>query len=242
MQRFIVLISGMAIAAVGAFAAPACVTGSYTSYIALGAGGCTAGYATFSNFSALSFTNIGISALTSDQIQVVPDGTLLAPTLTFIYVNPAGGSAPVTVNQSGQQFAMGFNYLMTLTGAVLSDIQIDSSFANTTPGSASVTKNASLSGGGSFTSTVNDQGVSNAQSNHVGNLVATTGTGVWLISDGTSLQAQVGGSVTQVNFENLFTLTPSVTTGSPETGTILLMGTGLICLGLLFRKRQNVKS
>ncbi|HWZ34309.1 MAG TPA: hypothetical protein VNX18_23385 [Bryobacteraceae bacterium] len=240
MRRTIVLISGLAMAGISAFALPAaCNTGTYTSYVALGSTGCTDGDATFSNFSGLNFQNFGISGLTTDEIQVIPGGTLLAPTLTFLYLNATGAPTPVTVNVNGQQFAMGFNYLMTLSGAVLRDIQMDSVFNNTTPGSVSATKGAQLQTGGTvFTSTVNDQGANNASANHVGNVVPTSGTGVWVITDGVSLQAQSGGVATQTSFENLFIL-DQITTNTPETATMLMMGTGLIGLSLLSRRRRG---
>jgi len=240
MRRTIVLISGLALAGITAFALPAtCTTGTYTSYVALGSTGCTDGDATFSNFSGLNFQNFGIAGLTTDEIQVVPGGTLLAPTLTFVYLNAAGAPTPVTVNVNGQQFAMGFNYLMTLSGVTLTNIQMDSTFNNTVPGSVSATKGAQLQTGGSvFTSTVNDQGLNNASVNHLGNVALTSGNGVWVITDGVSLQAQSGGSATQTNFENLFTLNP-VSANTPETTSMLMMGTGLIGLSLLSRRRRG---
>jgi hypothetical protein len=239
MRKWITLISGMAWAAVSAFALPAnCTTGTYTSYIALGAGGCQDGDATFSNFSNLTFVNIGIGTISPDNLEVIPGGTALAPTLTFVYFN-SGVATPITVSTNGTQFAMGFNYQMTLTGASLVDIMMNSNFANSTPGSASATKNATLLGGGpTSTSTVSDQGSSNALGNHAGNLASTTGTGVWLIGDATSLQAQTAGSVTQANFENLFTLA-AAQTGVPEPVTGVLIGSGLLCLGLVSRRKRQ---
>jgi hypothetical protein len=160
--------------------------------------------------------------------------------LTFTYLNSAGAPTPVTVNSNGQQFQVGINYQMVLTGAILADIQMNSSFSNTTPGSASSTKNAQIGAGPTFISTVSDQGLSTLPGNHSGALIPTTGTGTWTITDGISLQAQTGGSATQSSFQNLFTLS-AVTTATPDAGTVLSIGTGLICLGLIGRRKLKLR-
>src|SRR5262249_44529538 len=143
-----------------------------------------------------------------------------------------------TVNQNGQIFSFNLNYQMTLTGASLIDIQMASTFSNTNPGSASATKNAQLlSGGTIFTSTVNDGGISNPLNTYTSPMIPVSGTGVWIISDTTSLQAQTGGAVTQSGFANLFTL-QATPTSVPEPMTALIIGSGLICVGLVSRRRR----
>lgn len=240
MRTFFRLITG-ALIATAAIAAPACVTESYASYLTLGAGGCSIGDATFSNFSTLSFTNSGgVPALPTSDIQVIPGGTTLDPTLTFEYITTPGGvvtPTPVTVNSSGQIFSFGFSYQMVLTAATLVNIQQDSTFANTSPGSVSSTKNISLlAGGPTLTSTVGDGGVSNSLGTRSGQVVAVTGAGPWLVSDTTSLQAQ-SGMATQSSFENLFSLAPSGTVPEPLTTTMI--GSGLLLVGLGARRRAR---
>jgi hypothetical protein len=241
MRRLIVLISGMSIAG-AAWALPAnCVTGTYASYLALGSTGCQNGNATFSNFGTLGFLNSpGVPQVAAEDIRVIPGGTLLLPTLTFVYLNAAGAPTPVAVNQNGQIFSFGFNYQLALTGANLVGIQMGETFSNTNPGSASATKNAQLLGGIGpiFTSTVNDGGLSNPLGTVNGALTPVSGTGVWVINDTTSLQAQNGGSVTQASFVNLFSLQPSAVT-VPEPMTALLIGSGLLCVGLVSRRRRG---
>jgi hypothetical protein len=158
MRRTIVLLLGASIAGSVALAAPGCLTGTYTTYIAL-LGGCTIGDATFSNFSPIGL--VGSPAITTDEILVTPGGSTLDPTLTYMFINN-GAAQAITVNQNGQSFSVGFTYQLVVTGATLSTIQMDSTFANTDPGAASATKNAQLLGGGTlFTSTVDSGGVSN---------------------------------------------------------------------------------
>jgi len=235
----IILTLAVTIFAASAFATPGCVTGTYTSYIALSGGGCTVGDAVFSNFSALSFVNSpGVDPLPSDDIEITPGGTPTAPTLVFVYTDGMGNSTPVTFSQNGNIFSFGLNYQLTPTGANLSSVQIASDFSNTSPGSVSATKNAQLLGGGPiYTSTVSDGGVSNSLSNVSGTVASVAGSGTWVISDTISLQAQTGGVVTQAGFTNLFDETPA-TTGEPLTA--FLVGTGLFGLGFGARRRKRL--
>ncbi len=226
-----------------AFAAPACVTGTYASYQALSSG-CSIGDAAFSNFSALSFVNSGVVPLTASEIEVIPSGTPTDAILTFVYLNADGTATPVTVNSSGQIFAFGLNFDVAASPSTLTGIQMASTFSNTSPGSVSTTKTAELLGGPTFSpSTVSDGGVSNAMGTYSGTLIPVSGVGTFFITDATSLQAQ-SGSVTQTGFENSFLLTPASTT-TPEVGSLAMLGSGLVFLGLIAsstRKRRRARN
>jgi len=245
-MRILIAVIAGALIATASFAAPACTTGTYATYATSGFS-CTEGDATFGTFSPLSFVNSGgVPTLTEDNIEVIPGGTLVDPTLTFVYVTPGANgpvAAPVTVNTLGQIFSFGFNYEMVLTGATLSNLQMDSTFMNTSPGSASATKNAQLlSGGTTFSSSVGDGGVSNPLATYQGAVTPVTGTGTWVINDTTSLQAQ-SGSVTQDSFENLFE-SAAIGTTTPEPMTSAMIGSGLLLIGLIVRRggRGRVRS
>jgi len=241
-MRRINLILGVTAFAAVAYATPACITGTYASYVALGSGGCVLGDSTVGTFSNLSFVNTpDVPPLPAADIEVVAGGTLTAPTLTFIYTNAAGVPTPVNLNTNGSVFSFGFNYQMTPNGANLTSIQEDSTFSNTTPGSVSATKSVQLQSGGTvFTSTVSDQGTShNPSATLPGSIVPVTGSGTWVIADTISLQAQTGGLVSSSGVENLFVLT--ATSGTPEPLTAFMIGSGLLCLGLVAPRRRSTK-
>lgn len=241
MQRWILLCFGTAFAT-SAFALPTtCVTGTYASYVSLGATGCQDGNATFNNFGTLGFTNSGgVSTIPTSDIIVIPGGTALDPTLRFEYGTLAASvitPAPETVNVAGQIFSMGFAYQIAFTEANLSSIQMGETFSNTTSGSVSATKNAQIASGPVFTSTVTDGGVSNsANTTLAGNLATTSGTGIWTITDTVSLQAQTG-SATQNSFENLYS--SAAATSVPEPSTMLIAAAVLLGLGMVRRRRRS---
>ena len=238
-----ILITALCLCVVPALAAPACVTGTYADYQAL-SGGCTIGDALFSNFSNLSFVNSpGVVALTSSEIQVIPSGTATEDLLTFVYLNANATPTPVTLNQNGQIFSGSLSFDILVGPSVLTGIQMDSTFGNSSPGSASASKTAQLlTGGPAITSTVNDGGVSNAMGTYSGTIMPVTGTGMFLITDTTSLQAQTG-SVTQSGFANAFLLTPG-TAETPEVGSLAMIGSGLVFLSMVAsstRRRRKAK-
>jgi len=239
-MKFLVLLCFGAAGAISAFAAPAtCVTGTYASYFSLGGTGCQDGDTTFSNFTLPGFTNSGgVSQIPDTDILVIPGGTTLDPTLTFEYVNASGTPTPETVTVAGEIFSMGITYQLTLTGATLTSINMGETFSNTAPGGVSATKNAQITGGSMYTSTVNDGGVSNpAGTTLSGTPVATSGTGTWNITDTVSLQAQTG-SATQNSFENLFVLAAS-STSVPEPSTMLACGVIMLLMGVALKRRRK---
>jgi hypothetical protein len=90
---------------------------------------------------------------------------------------------------------------------------MDSTFGNTSPGSASASKTAQLlSGGPAITSTVNDGGVSNALGTYSGTVMPVSGVGTFLI------------------------------TATPEIGSLAMIGSGLVFLSMVAssnRKRRK---
>jgi hypothetical protein len=217
-----------------ASASTACVTGSYASYQAL-SGGCSIGDAMFSNFSALSFVNSpGVASLSSTEIQVTPGGTATDATLTFLYFNAGGTATAETLNAAGQLFSFGLTFDITVSPVVLDAIQMASTFANTGTGEVSSTKTAQLMGGGpEFTSTVSNNGAQDPMATYNGGLASVGGgAGTFVITDTTSLQAQ-GGTATQAGFENSFLMGPGTTAPTAEVGSLIMLGSGLIFLGLL---------
>jgi hypothetical protein len=183
----------------------------------------------------------GVPQLTSSEILVTPSGTATDAALSFVYLNAAGAVAPVTVNQLGQIFSFGLSFQVLVSPSALAGIQMDSTFGNTSPGSASATKTAQLQTGGPMvTSTVSDGGISNPTGTYTGTLMPVSGVGTFIITDTTSLQAQ-SGSVTQSGFANSFLLNAASTT-TPEPRTFATIGAGLIFLSLIAsstRKRHR---
>jgi hypothetical protein len=121
---------------------------------------------------------------------------------------------------------------------------MNSTFANTSPGSVSASKSAApLAGGPGVTSTVNDGGGSNAANTYFGSMSPITGAGPFLITDTTSLQAQTGMAM-QSGFANSFVTGP-ISAATPEVGSLTMMGAGLVFLSLIAgstRLRKRVKS
>lgn len=220
-----------------AAAAPLCTQNTYTSYEGLGAGGCTIGDETFSNFSPLAFSNsLGVSTLSTDQILVTPTVVGSEASLAFTYGTTA---TPITILlvDNSQVFAFDFTYqALSATGKVLTGIQQTAAFSNTTPGSTSFTKNAQpIAGGTIFTSAVTDAGTNHVSATYSGPVTAVSGANSnFLIKDAISLQAQ-SGSVSNSGFTNNF-FTGNTTTTVPEPPVSLLIGSGLVLVGSLTRK------
>jgi hypothetical protein len=217
-------------------AAPMCTTQTYNNYVALGAGGCSLGAETFSNFTSPSFSNsLGVPTLTNNEILVTATASGNTETLAFSYETATGAPQIISLSDNDQAFAFSFGYLATVTTS-LSSIQMESTFGNTTPGSVSATKNAQAVGGGTiFTSAVTDGGVNNANNTYLGPVTAVTGgTAPFNVQDAISLQAQ-SGTVMDGGFANKF-VTSSTTTSAPEPSDSILVGSGILLISLLMRR------
>lgn len=82
MKQFMFLVAAVAgIAQLGS-AAPMCTTGSFTSYVALGTGGCMIGGDTFSGFQTVGGI-YGATAIAPGSITVTPSGTTANPMIAF---------------------------------------------------------------------------------------------------------------------------------------------------------------
>jgi hypothetical protein len=214
-------------------AAPACTTTTYDVYISQGS--CSIGNFTFSNFSTLTYTSsLGQPRPAATQLLVTPSGDGLGSlALGFNYQSAPQTPMDIIVNTNGAQFGVTFTYNVVGAGAPLEGDVMWSTFSNTTPGSASATKNSQLvSGGTIYTSTVSDQGGSNALANRSGSAVSFVPAtpGPYTIQDSISLQAQTGGAATLRDFTNVFAI--------PEPLTGVLLGSGLVLLGLARRRRK----
>ena len=214
-----------------------CVSGTYTSYIALAGTGCALGNEVFSNFSSLSFSNsLGVSTIPTDDILIAPSTAAGVDSLVFSYQN-----LPVTANQTAtvvgvgnsQLLAYNFTYLITPNLNPVVDIQMKTTMSNTNTAGVSAVKDAS-NGGPVQESSASDGGVAHAALTLVtGPLTAVSGGGAFNVLDAVSLQGQ-NGVAQQQNFTNLFTEGALATT--PEPGPVLLIGSGLVCLGLSRRQ------
>jgi hypothetical protein len=221
-----------------ATAAPMCTTDTYANYEALGAGGCTVGDETFSNFSDLSFSNsLGVLPLGTGQILITPTPGTNEASLSFSYQTAAGGT-PITIMfiDNSQVFAFDFTY--AVSGKNLGGIQQTAAFSNTSPGAASFTKNAMPTGGPIFTSAVTDEGSSHVSATYDGPVTDVSGakSGDFLVKDAIALQAQ-SGTVSNSGFTNNFFLVAPGQTGTvPEPPVSVLIGGGLVLIGSLTRK------
>jgi len=226
-------------------AAPMCTTGTYDTYFALGAGGCTLGGETFSGFNInppVFITNTTGVPTSMTQILITPTAVGNDETLAFSYETTTGAPLVISLTDGAQLFALGFSYIATpAASTALTSMQMTSTFSNTTPGSVSATKNAQANSGGAvFTSAVSDGGVSNVSNTYLGPVTPITGgTTIFSVRDTISLQAQTG-AVSDTGFSNIF-VTPPV----PEPPASILIGGGLLLISSLVRrvnsrKRMNV--
>jgi hypothetical protein len=221
-------------------AAPMCTTGTYDTYFALGAGGCSLGGETFSGFNINPpvFTNsLGVPTLSMTQILITPTAVGNDETLAFSYETTTGAPLVVSLTDGAQVFAFGFSYVATpMVGTQLSSMQMTSTFSNTVPGSVSATKNAQANSGGTiFTSAVSDGGVNNVSNLYLGPVTAVGATGAFSIRDTISLQAQTG-AVSDTGFSNRF-----VTAAIPEPPASILIGGGLLLISSLVRRVSSRK-
>jgi hypothetical protein len=220
-------------------AAPMCTTGTYDTYVALGAGGCSLGGETFSNFSSSpSFTNsLGVPTLANTQILITPTVTGNDETLAVSYETLTGAPLVISLIDGDQVFAFSFAYVATPGPATtLSSIQMTSTFSNISPGAVSATKNAQAESGGTlFTSAATDGGVSNLNNTYLGPVTAVTGgTTAFNVKDAISLEAEFG-AVSDTGFANRFVTSP-VMAGVPEPPALLLIGGGLLVISSVARR------
>jgi hypothetical protein len=221
------------IAAAATASTVACVTGRSASYGAL-FGGCSIGDAVFSNFSGLSFVNAGVPVFTASNIEVTPSGISTDPTLTFQYLNTDGVLTPVTVNTSGEIFSLGLSFDVVVSPAALTGIKMSSMFSNTMPGSISASKTAQWWGATVGPSTVSSGGVSNPAATYSGAIIPMSGVGTVLTSDTMSLQTQCVIPSTNEFSKPDWGTDPTATA---EGGSFAMVGSGLIVVGLIARRR-----
>jgi hypothetical protein len=96
--------------------AATCVSGTLSSYIGLGAGGCTVGSAIFSDFALLAGTT-GAEEIAASDVHLMPSATASGPGLTTAVDVTSGG----TINETLFNYQIsGLNYTslgITLSGA-----------------------------------------------------------------------------------------------------------------------------
>ncbi|HEY4360650.1 MAG TPA: PEP-CTERM sorting domain-containing protein [Bryobacteraceae bacterium] len=237
MKHYLKIVLPVMLAALARGTPSACVATTYTAYEALGSGGCTVGNELFSNFSALSFSNsLGVPTISTDDILITPSTAASIDSLAFTYQNlPATANQTATVVGVGnsQLLAYNFNYIITPNLNPVVDIQMETTLLNTNAAGVSAVKDAS-NGGPVQESSSSDGGTSHASLSLVtGPVTALSGGGAFNVLDAISLQGQ-NGVAQQSNFTNLFTEGALATT--PEPGPVLLIGSGLVCLGLSRRQ------
>jgi hypothetical protein len=229
--------------ATAAWSAPvSCAAGSYASYVALGAGGCTIGNELFSNFGGLTFTNsLGVDTITTSQIEITPLVAGNVDELVFSYTGlPTGASGFPTSTDVGvsanQIFSYNFTYSVTPDPNPVADIQMLSTFLNTGTAGVSAVKDLNSS---ATQSSANDGGTVHSTLTSVsGPITSSSGvTPPYMVQDTISLQGQAG-TAEQQDFTNLFTQGPAAST-VPEPSTTLLIGCGLICFGITRKFRST---
>jgi hypothetical protein len=241
MKHCLKIILPVMLAALGRGAPVACPVGpnTYASYQALGATGCIVGNEVFSNFTALSFSNsLNIPNIPTSDILITPSTAAGVDSLLFSYTSlpVVAGIQTATVVGVGNNQILGYNFFFTVTPNPnpLTNIQMTSTISNTNTASVSAVKDAS-NGGPTVNSSANDGGAPHAALTLVtGPVTALSGAGAFTVEDVISLQGQ-NGVAQQSNFTNLFTEGPFSST-TPEPGPVLLIGSGLVCLGLTRRR------
>lgn len=222
-----------------AWASPAaCVAGNYASYEA--SSGCTVGDETFSNFSSLSVSaTLGLN-LTDTEIIVTPMVSGNVDELLFTYTGlpTGGGSGDPSSTQLGvntnQNLTYDFSYIITPNPNPVVSFQMKSDIGNTGSGSVSAVKNTTLTG---TTSSADDGGTPHTLPSLVsGAVISVSATSAFTVQDTISLQGQTG-SAQQQDYTNLFAEGAVSTT--PEPSTTLLIGSGLLCFGLVRKHRSS---
>jgi hypothetical protein len=232
-----------AMLAVAAHGTPlACTVGTYASYQALGAGGCTVGNELFSNFSGLSFSNsMDVPQIPTSDIVITPTVSSNVDSLAFSYQN-----LPVTPNQTSTVVGVGnnqilgydFTYVVAPNPNPVADVQMTSTISNTNTAAVSAVKDANTTGGPLAVSTANDGNSPHPSLSLVaGPIAPISGSGAVQVLDAISLQGQTGVAQQQ-DFTNLFTEGPAAVA---EPGPVFLIGSGLVSLGLVRKRFRREK-
>ena len=215
-----------------AMASVACPVSTYDNYEAFGGSGCTIGDKTFSNFSYTSSASGGAALIPPSGVAVVPITTPNNP--GFLFSSGFG----VISNQIQDEF-FGFTVLVNLGGHAIEDItllQLGSGFTGT--GSASVAETVCL--GDTFAdgclhgtvvplSTV-DNSTLVKLSDHI------TFAPVLVVDVVKDLELFGGpnGSAFVSGVENQFS-----EVATPEPSSLLMLGTGIVGLAGILRRKQN---
>jgi hypothetical protein len=209
-------LGAVAVATVG-LAAPMC-TGTVTIQ-SLEASGCQLGVVVYDNFAFINPTHGGISYLPSDtNVNITISYNSPTDVVIFSPVNPADWN----LTGNFQQFAFTVTYTVTAPTAFFLDWAPSISGAHTGTGGYSIVK------------TINGSDVNGADAtspNPAQTLFTGAPVSTFTVAD--NIQASSGSSGTS----NLFSVTNAFTV--PEPLTSVLLGSGLLVVGFLLRRKQR---
>jgi hypothetical protein len=211
----VVALSGTPLLAPAALAAPACVTGSVASYVALGAGGCMVG--------TVVFSSIAVNPITSGSGSVV-----LGNFTPFTNGGESGLSLNYSANtgttaNSAADVAWTYNVasVPALTDAFLS-------FAGNVTGTGTATVSEALSNG--VTLSLNAPGSTTQTFAPIGSL--------GVIKDQNDFSGSAGSASSSI-LQNAFSVVPAPLAGAGLPGLVAACG-GLLALARRRRQKQVV--
>jgi hypothetical protein len=211
----VVALSGTPLLASAALAAPACVTGSVASYVALGAGGCMVG--------TVVFSSIAVNPITSGSGSVV-----LGNFTPFTNGGESGLSLNYSANtgttaNSAADVAWTYNVasVPALTDAFLS-------FAGNVTGTGTATVSEALSNG--VTLSLNAPGSTTQTFAPIGSL--------GVIKDQNDFSGSAGSASSSI-LQNAFSVVPAPLAGAGLPGLVAACG-GLLALARRRRQKQVV--
>lgn len=225
--------------AAAAWGAPApCASGTYATYEALGATGCTVGNELFSNFGTLSFSGTIGETFPDTDLVVTPQVAGNVDELVFTYQNlPAGNPSSTVAGVSANQI-LGYSFLYVVTPLPnpVVDFQMTTDIGNT--GNANVSAVKETDAGGTILQSSANNGASDFTFPALlsGPVTSISGTAAFDVQDAISLQGQ-NGTAEQLDYTNLFT--EGTVSGVPEPAMTLLIGSGLLCLGMVRKYRAR---